>query len=103
MLRKLIDRFIICAFLVVIVYLGCLIIKQEWYLSEVRQETAITQERLNEAQNLNQKLKEEKSNLEKPEYVEKVAREELGMTKPGEVPYISSDKNSDTDAEGNQN
>ena len=43
-------------------------------------------------QQINEELSREKDNLNKFEYVEKVAREELGMTKPGEVPYISEVK-----------
>ncbi|MBO8127099.1 MAG: septum formation initiator family protein [Firmicutes bacterium] len=34
------------------------------------------------------KLEEEKALVESPEYVEKVAREKLGLVKPGEVKYV---------------
>lgn len=60
-------------------------------MTELNQETVITQSRLDKAKQINDKLKQEKANLEKRDYIEKVAREELGMTKPGEVPYISSE------------
>ena len=90
-LQKLFHNFIICFMLAIIVYLGFSIVQQEIYISEIRQETAQTQQRLAEAQKTNAALKQEKENLNKPEYVEKVAREELGMTKPGEVPYISAE------------
>ena len=78
MFRKIMERFIIFAFVIMIGYLGFIIIKQE--------------ERLNKAKQINEELSREKDNLNKLEYVEKVAREELGMTKPGEVPYISEEK-----------
>ena len=81
----------ILSFVVIIGYLGFIIIKQEMYLTELHQETAVTQTRLDKAKKINESLKTEKSNLEKNEYIEKVAREELGMTKPGEVPYISNE------------
>lgn len=90
-LRKLIERFVILSFVVIIGYLGFIIVKQEMYLTELHQETAVTQVRLDKAKEINEKLKTEKNNLEKNEYIEKVAREELGMTKPGEVPYISNE------------
>ena len=77
MFRKIMERFIIFAFVIMIGYLGFIIIKQEVYLSQVEEQTIIAEERLNKA---------------KLEYVEKVAREELGMTKSGEVPYISEEK-----------
>ena len=35
---------------------------------------------------------EKRAGLEKPEYIEKVAREELGMTRHGEMPYIAPAK-----------
>jgi len=31
---------------------------------------------------------DEKKHLASPTYVEKIAREQLGLVKPGEVPYI---------------
>ena len=92
MFRKIMERFIIFAFVIMIGYLGVIIIKQEVYLSQVEEQTIIAEERLNKAKQINEELSREKDNLNKFEYVEKVAREELGMTKPGEVPYISEEK-----------
>lgn len=92
MFRKIMERFIIFAFVIMIGYLEFIIIKQEVYLSQVEEQTIIAEERLNKAKQINEELSREKDNLNKLEYVEKVAREELGMTKPGEVPYISEEK-----------
>lgn len=44
--------------------------------------------RLEEAQRENQQLKEENASLSDDTYIEKLAREELGMTRKGEIPYI---------------
>ena len=44
--------------------------------------------RLEEAQNENQQLKAENASLSDDAYIEKLAREELGMTRQGEIPYI---------------
>ena len=44
--------------------------------------------RLEEAQKENQQLKEENASLSDDAYIEKLAREELGMTRKGEIPYI---------------
>ena len=84
MFRKIMERFIIFAFVIMIAYLG--------FISQVEEQTIIAEERLNKAKQINEELSREKDNLNKFEYVEKVAREELGMTKPGEVPYISEEK-----------
>ena len=92
MIKKLMERCIIFAFVLIIVYLGYIIVRQEMYLSEVNEQTIIAQERLDKAKAINEDLNEEKSKLNTNEYIEKVAREELGMTKPGEVPYIFEEK-----------
>lgn len=92
MIRKIMERFVIFAFVVMIIYLGFIIIKQEIYLNQVKEQTIIAEERLNKAKQINEELTVEKNNLNQVEYIEKVAREELGMTKPGEVPYISEEK-----------
>lgn len=92
MIRKIMERFVIFAFVVMIIYLGFIIIKQEMYLNQVEEQTIIAEERLNKAKQINEELTVEKNNLNQVEYIEKVAREELGMTKPGEVPYISEEK-----------
>ena len=84
MFRKIMERFIIFAFVIMIGYLGFIIIKQEVYLSQVEEQTIIAEERLNKAKQINEELSREKDNLNK--------FEELGMTKPGEVPYISEEK-----------
>lgn len=90
-MRKILNKFIISVFIVIIGYIGILIFKQEMYISELNRQTSEAQQRLEQAQQENQALTEEKQKLHQPEYIEKVAREELGMTMPGEVPYISSE------------
>ena len=56
------------------------------------QERIKAEERLKAAQEENDQLQEEKKLLNDPEYIEKLAREELGMTKQGEMPYVYSKK-----------
>ncbi len=62
---------------------------QQSHLEAVAQDRAVEMERLEAARARNAKLKEEKEGLEKPEYIEKVAREELGMMRAGEMPFIA--------------
>ena len=56
------------------------------------QERIKAEERLKAAQEENDQLQEEKKLLNDPEYIEKLARGELGMTKQGEMPYVYSKK-----------
>ena len=65
---------------------------QQSHLNEVEEDRAVAIARLEEARARNAALKEERDGLDKPEYIEKVAREELGMTRHGEMPYISAKK-----------
>jgi cell division protein FtsL len=65
-------------------------IKQQLHSNEIAQEKKAAEIRLMTAQQLNSDLMQEKVNLEQSTCIEKIAREELGMVKPGEMPYISS-------------
>jgi len=57
---------------------------------DLSQERIKAEERLKAAQEENDRLSQEKEQLNDPEYIEKLAREELGMTKNGEIPYVYS-------------
>lgn len=57
---------------------------------DLSQERIKAEERLKAAQEENDRLNQEKEHLNDPEYIEKLAREELGMTKNGEIPYVYS-------------
>ncbi|MBR1552491.1 MAG: septum formation initiator family protein [Schwartzia sp.] len=65
---------------------------QQSQLNEVAEDRAVEVTRLEEAKKRNAALKEERDGLDKPEYIEKVAREELGMTRHDEMPYIAARK-----------
>jgi len=49
----------------------------------------------------NKELKEEIERVKSPEYVEKVAREELGLVKPGEILLIPVEEEQDNNQEEN--
>lgn len=57
-------------------------------ISQLNSDMAQARLRLEEAQRENQQLKEENASLSDDAYIEKLAREELGMTRKGEIPYI---------------
>jgi Septum formation initiator len=66
---------------------------QQMEMNAVHREAEATRIRLEQLQQSNQSLSEEKAKLMTPAYVEKLARDELGLVKPGEVPYIPVEKN----------
>lgn len=80
---------------IIIAIIGCFIytaVNQQIYISNISQERASIEKQLEQEQAENEQLKAEKEALSDPSYIEKIAREELGMTKKDEIPYVSSDK-----------
>ncbi len=65
---------------------------QQSHLNDVADDRAVAAARLEEARARNEALKKERDSMDKPEFVEKVAREELGMTRSGEMPFIAGKK-----------
>lgn len=61
-------------------------------LYELHTDQNAEKKRLEEAMMINESLKAERKNLMRSEHIERVAREELGMTKRDEMPYIVSTK-----------
>jgi cell division protein FtsL len=74
-------------------YFIYLAVAQQSQLFSIRRESQATQTQLQQLQQTNAALQEERKALHDPKYVEKLAREELGLVKPGEIPYISAEKN----------
>lgn len=75
---------ILCA---VIGYFSVLLVYHQAYLGQIRDDRAAAEARLAAAQAEHARLVEEKENLQKLDYIEKIAREDLGMTRSGEMPY----------------
>jgi cell division protein FtsB len=82
---KLITIILSCYF----IYLS---VGQQRQLNTIGNEAASIQMQLAESQQINTTLKEERDALNDRKYVEKLAREELGLVKPGETPYIGPGK-----------
>ena len=61
---------------------------QQYELYTIQRETYTLKDRIAELEKSNKAMTDEKSRLSTPTYVEKIAREQLGLVKPGEVPYI---------------
>lgn len=80
------------ALLLLSVYFCYLVTDRYLELSSIRQETSAVSQQLNQAQIANQQLQAERDRLLAPSYIEKLAREQLGLVKPGEVPYVPAEK-----------
>ncbi len=89
---NLFRNFLIIAFIVWVVML----IKQQFNISQYNEELKTIAEKIEIAEDeLNQSkqnLEEEKQNINSTEYIEKLAREKLGMYLQNERVYIDSNK-----------
>ena len=65
-----------------------LLLGQAYRLVAVYQEKQHIEQQLQELKQRNEELEQEKAKLQDPKTIEGVAREELGLVKPGEVPYV---------------
>ena len=76
----------------IIGYFAFRLVGQQVHLQQIAEDQAVADARLAAAQAENEALKQEKANLQDLLYVEKIAREELGMTRQGELPYTEAGK-----------
>jgi len=72
---------------VIVLYFSSILISQQLYLNQVSRDQAASDVRLQAARQENEALLREREKLNDNDYIERVAREELGMTKAGEIPY----------------
>lgn len=73
-------------------YFVYLCVGQQSQLNAIGKETDSIRVQLTQFQDINAALKEEQNALQDRKYVEKVARDELGLVKPGESLYIIIEK-----------
>ena len=70
-----------------IIYFSSVLINQQVHLNQVERDQIAADSRLELAKRENAELLKERDLLNDINYVEKIAREELGMVKAGEIPY----------------
>lgn len=80
----------------IIMYFSVILITQQVRIHEMGRQQVEAEARLAAAQQEHKRLLQEKENLQQMPYIEKIAREELGMTRSGELPYRMGKK---TDAQ----
>lgn len=64
------------------------VIAQEYRLYQVRAETKVVSRHIEELQQQQVALQQEKQQLNDPVYLEQLAREKLNLVRPGEVPCV---------------
>jgi cell division protein FtsL len=76
--------------LFMIVYASCILVNQQIKINKIKSETITYQSELKLLQGKNQKLQDEVKMSKSEMYIEKLAREKLGLIKPGETPVINN-------------
>lgn len=72
---------------VFVVYFSSVLISQQVHLNQVEENQILADIRLDVAKREHEELLKQRELLENREYLEKIAREELGMVRAGEIPY----------------
>lgn len=96
--------------MVIIILIAILVIsyvRQELTMNKIHKDIEAKQTQLNELQDKNKKLQDEANQSSTDEYIERMARERLGMIKDGEKVITNSDspqdKQNNSEEKNNQN
>ena len=73
-----------------IAYFSTVLISQQVHLAHVNESQRIADKRLERAKATNEKLRKELAALQDINNIERLAREDLGLAKEGEMPYQST-------------
>lgn len=75
------------AMFAMIAYFSMVLISQQIHLAHVSESQLNANRRLERAKETNEKLRKELAELQDIDNIEKLAREDLGLAKEGEMPY----------------
>ena len=77
---------------VVVFYFAYTLVTQQISINKKNAEIKALESQVAEAEGESDKLKSELENLQNPEYIEKIAREKLGLVRPNERVFVDSNK-----------
>ena len=83
------SRWFKAAVAAIVLYFATVIISQQVRLNHMEKDQVAADSRLETAKQENDALRKEKEELSDLEHIERIAREDLGMTKGGELPYAA--------------
>ncbi len=75
-----------------VLYFIYIMIWQQVMLSKKNKEIDALEEKVSAAAQQTEQLKEQLSNMEDPEYIERIAREKLGLVRPNERVFVDANK-----------
>ena len=75
-----------------VLYFIYIMIWQQVMLSKKNKEIGALEEKISAATQQTEQLKEQLSSMEDPEYIERIAREKLGLVRPNERVFVDANK-----------
>lgn len=78
---------------VILAFFGSIFIRQQITIEGLHDKHKQYEEQLSHLQEKNAKLTSQLEQTQTDDYIEKMAREKLGLIKPGEILFIDKDKN----------
>lgn len=80
-------------------YIGYTLVYQHMAIRQARSDEAVVREQIRKLQEENERINAQIEMMQSDQYIEKLAREKLGLVKPGEVMFV--DVNHDRGNSGN--
>lgn len=78
--------------LCVMAYFAYLMIGQEQIIRDKSNQIASVNQKIEDEKSKTEELKKQKDQVNSPEYIEKIARDQLGMVKPDEKVFVDVNK-----------
>lgn len=88
--------------IIFIIYAAIIIINQQFSISAIKEAEQAAVSKIESVRKENDKLIEMINNATSVEYIEKMAREQLGLVKPGERVYIDQSNDNSVHSRDNQ-
>lgn len=77
---------------IIAIFFGTIFVRQQIMISRLRNEYLAHQEQLGKIKIQGAQLNEQLKQSKKSDYIEKLARQKLGLVKPGEILFIDKNK-----------
>ena len=90
--KKKINLILLVAMSGILVYFAVTFVKQQEEINMIENQMKVLKDRIEKEKAVQEELLEQQNIIETDEFIEKIAREKLGMVKPGEKIFIVVDQ-----------
>ncbi|MBA1334617.1 MAG: Cell division protein DivIC (FtsB), stabilizes FtsL against RasP cleavage [Firmicutes bacterium] len=78
---------------VLALYIGYTLVYQHIAIRQARSDEAVVREQIRKLEEENERIRAQIEMMQSDQYIEKLAREKLGLIKPGEVMFVDVNRN----------